>query len=67
MIPFSFEVLLRAIQSDLNFEPQAKAKINHLQVLQKAWKKLHTEFLGSRPDLIFLEIPRICSAHKITY
>ena len=26
-----------------------------------------TEFLGSRPDLIFLEIPRICSAHKITY
>ena len=57
LIPFSHEVLFCAIQSDLNFEPQAKAK-NKSLVLQKAWQKI-TDFLGSRPDLVFLEIPRI--------
>ena len=39
LIPFSYEVLFRAIQSDLKFEPQAKAK-NKSLVLQKAWQKI---------------------------
>jgi hypothetical protein len=50
----------------LNFEPPAKEKINHLQVLQKSIEKI-TEFLDSRSDLVFLEIPRIVRIKLLIY
>ena len=63
LIPFSYEVFFRAIQSDLNFEAQAKAKINH-NFYKKQGKKLLIFRFKTRPG-IFRNSQN--SAHEITY